>query len=366
MFTDHVPLVKVLMPPRETLMPELEAVLYGGQLAEGEYVYEFERNFAESFGLQGGLAMSSGTAAIHVALTVFGIGAGDHVISTSMTAEPTNTAILQAGARPVFADVNPLSGNLDPSSVERKIDSRTKAICVVHYAGYPAQMTELRAIADKHGLVLIEDCAHALGAISGGRPVGTIGDAAIFSFQAIKHMTTIDGGFLTLRNQELLSEARKLRWFGMTKGVPRTEVNIKVPGFKYNMTNVSACIGLHQLRDIRRYLERHIENGLYFDNAFRNSCNIDVPAYVVGDVPSYWIYTLLSDASKKIADALNEQGIMASKLHRPNHFHDAFKCDAGDLDNLDKFYGRLLHIPCGWWLTNDQRERIVEIVKQAS
>ncbi|MDB6047255.1 MAG: UDP-4-amino-4-deoxy-L-arabinose--oxoglutarate aminotransferase, partial [Pseudomonas sp.] len=194
-----IPLVKVAMPSRDRLMPALESVLYSGMIAEGEFVYQFEKRFSEQFKLKNVLATSSGTAALHLAFLLSGVMPGDEVITTSMTAEPTNTTILQVGAKPVFADVDATTGNLFPASVEALITTNTKAICVVHYAGYPASLKELRNIADRYSLSLIEDCAHALGAEYDDQPIGSIGDYAIFSFQAIKHMTTVDGGMLVIK-----------------------------------------------------------------------------------------------------------------------------------------------------------------------
>lgn len=361
-----IPLVKVRMPPAEQLMPALERVLYGGMIAEGEEVYAFEREFAEVFGLPSALAMSSGTGALHVAFLTCGVKAGDEVITTAMTAEPTNTTILQIGARPVFADVEPDTGNLAPAAVERAITPATRAICVVHYAGYPADMAALRAIADRHGIALIEDCAHALGARIDGAPVGTIGDAAIFSLQAIKHMTSVDGGMLTLRDAGKLDLARRLRWFGLRKGVPRTEVDITVPGFKYNMTNVAAVIGRHQLPTIGEAIARHIENGRYYDSAFAQIAGA-APAHVAaGSEPSYWLYALLCDDAAAVEAALVAAGVTASKLHRPNHLHSALAPYAGPMPGLDRFYDRLLHLPCGWWVSDADRERIVTVVKQVA
>jgi len=354
-----LPLVKVAMPPRERLMPALEAVLYSGMIAEGEYVYQFESRFAEHFGLPSAVATSSGTAALHIAFLLAGVGPGDQVVTTSMTAEPTNTSILQVGATPVFADIDPTTGNLSPASVESNIGTRTKAICVVHYAGYPAEMDALRRIADRRGIVLVEDCAHALGAKFADRPIGSIGDASIFSFQAIKHMTTVDGGVLGLKDTALLPEAKRLRWFGLTKGVPRTEVDITRLGFKYNMNNVAAVIGLQQLVGIDTLLSQHIENGRYFDKMLAKIPGL-MPAQVIdGSEPSYWLYSLLSENSDDVERRLATIGVVASKLHRPNHLHTVFRPYAGDLPGVKDFYRRLTHIPCGWWISPEDRERIV-------
>lgn len=359
-----LPIVKVRMPPAEELMPSLETVLYGGMLAEGEQVYEFERRFAEQFGLPHALGFSSGTGALHVALLSCGVVPGDEVITTSMTAEPTNTTILQTGAVPVFADVDPATGNLNPQAVEASIGPRTRAILVVHYAGYVADLTALRAIADRQGIALIEDCAHALGAHWQGQGVGTIGDAAIFSFQAIKHMTTIDGGALVLRDAAAIPEARKLRWFGMAKGVARTEVDIVRVGFKYNMSNVAGAIGLCQLDGIDAAIARHKANGQFFDDALATIPGLTPAPTLAGSEPSYWIYTLLADDSDAVERCLAGVGVSASKLHRPNHYHSVFAPYRRPLPGLDAFYQRLVHIPCGWWVGDAERDLIVDALRR--
>ncbi|AMW84962.1 UDP-4-amino-4-deoxy-L-arabinose--oxoglutarate aminotransferase [Pseudomonas yamanorum] len=359
-----IPLVKVAMPRREILMPALESVLYSGMISEGEYVYRFEDVFAETFKLKNVLATSSGTAALHLSMILSGVKAGDEVITTSMTAEPTNTTILQMGATPVFADVERDTGNLCPDAVEAAVTSKTKAICVVHYAGYPARLKELREIADRHNLSLIEDCAHALGAEYSGLPIGTVGDYAIFSFQAIKHMTTIDGGMLMMKDPSQMGDARKLRWFGLAKGVPRTEVDITTVGYKYNMHNVAAVIGLKQIETISPLLKKHQDNGRFFDEALKEIPGLcPAPVHSAAN-PAYWLYTLLSDDSSEVEKLLAASGVMASKLHRPNHFHSVFRPFAGAMPGLDDFYKRLIHIPCGWWVSVEDRERIVDVLKR--
>ncbi|QWD04227.1 DegT/DnrJ/EryC1/StrS family aminotransferase [Polynucleobacter paneuropaeus] len=361
---DQTPLVKVYMPPREELMPALEDILYSGMLAEGEVVYEFERKFSEKFKINHTLAFSSGTACLHTALLLSNVKVGDEVISTPMTAEPTNTSILYCGAKVVWADIDPISGNLDPASVESSITPKTKAIIVVHYGGYPARLKELRAIADKYGVPLIEDCAHALGATYDGNAVGSVGDFSIFSFQAIKHMTTIDGGVLVLKNSDQLDAAKKIRWFGMLKGVPRTEVDINSIGYKYNMNNVMASIGLVQLGSISNILDKHISNGKYYDQSISNIQGLNFAKVDQTSQSSYWLYTLLSEYSSDLEKALNSRGVQASKLHRPNNKHSIFFDSKKNLPGLDKFYKQLLHIPCGWWVSDSKREEIISILKQ--
>ena len=347
-------------------MPALEQVLYSGHVAEGPKVQEFEARFAAQFGLSNPVATSSGSAALHLALLLAGVQPGDEVISTAMTAEPTNTVILQTGAVPVFADVDTAHGNLSPAAVKQAITPKTRAIVVVHYAGYPADMAALQALARQHGLKLIEDCAHALGAQAAGRPVGTWGDYALFSFQAIKHLTTVDGGMLTLADAAQLALARQLRWFGLTRGVPRTEVNIQTPGFKYNMNSVTATFGLLQLDEIDMRIQAHIANAEFYNARFAAAAHVRPAAFLPGDRPSYWLYTLLCEDSGRVERHLNAHGVTASKLHRPNHYHSVFQPTRHPLSGTETFYERLLHIPCGWWLAPGERERIAELVMEAA
>lgn len=357
-----LPLVKVGLPEPSILMPQLEKILYSGMIAEGEPVYQFEEIFKEKFGLKYALSMSSGTAALHAALVLSGVKNGDEVITTSMTAEPTNTSILQAGGIPVFADVDKQNGNISAESIVDKITEKTKAILVVHYAGYPVNLNNIRKIADKHGLKLIEDCAHALGAKYNQQMIGTIGDFGVFSFQAIKHMTTIDGGFLCMKNETDILKAKKFRWFGMEKGIPRPEVDITELGYKYNMQNVSATIGIEQLKIIQNRIDRHIENGQFFNDKLTSVAGVKPAVFDCLSEPSYWLYTLLCDDADDVISKLLEKGIMASKLHRPNHLHTIFYKETTKLPDLDVFYKKLVHIPCGWWVTDADRDNIFNIL----
>ncbi len=207
----EVPLFKVFLPPEQELIPRLRDVFYSGQISEGEPVYEFERRFAAFTCLPNVLSFYSGTAALHTALILAGVQLGDDVITTAMTAEPTNMAIRHAGGRIVWADVDPQNGNLTAASIAERITPRVKAIVVVHYGGIPAPMRGIRAVAQAAGIPVIEDAAHALGARYGGQAIGSESEYTMFSLQAIKHMTTVDGGMLACRHSGDLPVGRKLR-----------------------------------------------------------------------------------------------------------------------------------------------------------
>jgi len=355
-----IPLFKVFLPPEEALLPRLRDVLYGGQISEGQPVYDFERRFGDFVELPHVLSFYSGTAALHTALILAGVKPGDEVISTAMTAEPTNMAIRHARARVVWADVDPRSGNLAPAAISARLTERTKAIVVVHYGGIPAPMRAIREIARVRGIPVIEDAAHALGARYEGRPIGDESEYTMFSLQAIKHMTTVDGGMLACRNPDDLPRGRKVRWFGIDRQTPRTEVDVDVVGYKYHMNNVNATIGLVQLDFIGSVIARHVANGRYFDGQLRGISGLELCMGDEAAEPSYWFYTVLADRRDDLSRYLTEHGIGNSLAHRRNDLHSVFADSRCELPGLDAFYSRMLHIPCGWWVSDDDREFIVD------
>ena len=360
----QIPLFKVHMAPRKALLPRLEAALYSGQISEGAPVAEFEVCFGRFIDAPHCLAFCSGTAALHTALLLAGVKPGDQVISTAMTAEPTNLAILHAGATPIWADVDPQNGTLTAASIASCLSDRTRAIVVVHYGGIPAELAAINALASQHGIPVIEDAAHALGARYDGRLLGVHSDFVMFSLQAIKHLTTIDGGMLSCRDPAHLPRGRRLRWFGIDRAAPRTEVDITEMGFKYNMNNVTATIGQVQLDYIAPILARHIDNGRYFDQALANIAGLELCQWDRAAEPSYWFYTVLTDQPSALARHLDAHGIASSQAHRRNDLHSVFSDRRRELPGLDHFYARMLHIPCGWWVDDAARESMVEIIKR--
>ncbi|HON19148.1 MAG TPA: DegT/DnrJ/EryC1/StrS family aminotransferase [Salinivirgaceae bacterium] len=359
-----IPLVKPFMPPKDMLMPRLEAILYSGYIAEGEATLKFEETFGQLIKNPLCLSTNSGTAALHIALLLTGAGPGTEVISTALTAEPTNTTIALTGAKVVFADVNPRNGLIDPKSIEEKITEKTKAICVVHYAGMVCDLEKISAISKKYNIPVIEDAAHAFYAKWHNSFIGNISPYTIFSFQAIKHITTVDGGMLCLNNGEEYTRARKLRWFGLDKKIPRLENNITEPGYKYHMNNVNATIGLTQLEHLTTNVFRYIENGKYFDQTLRNIPGLTLVEYSPNSEPSYWLYTVLVENREGFIQKLREHGIESSILHLRNDRHEIFKKNMNyQLPNLDYFYNHFVHIPCGWWVDESSREMIAETIK---
>ncbi|AMO21153.1 DegT/DnrJ/EryC1/StrS family aminotransferase [Flavobacterium columnare] len=359
-----IPIVKPFISNPEELMPAIQETLYSGYIAEGEKVYEFEKLFSDYINNPLSLSLNSGTAALHIALLLAGVGVGDEVISTVLTAEPTNVAIKLVGAKVVWADVQTNTGLLDPKSVREKITPRTKAIILVHYAGMVCDMNEFVKISNEFNIPIIEDAAHALGAKYNGLPIGCHSDYTIFSLQAIKHLTTIDGGILSLKSKENYDKGKLLRWFGLNKNKARLENDITVPGYKYHMNNVNATIGIVQMKHVEQVVGKYITNGKYFDQELKNILGIELLDYNPNTEPSYWLYTLKVENRKGFIKKLAENNIMASELHLRNDRHSLFNESKVSLPVFDEFYKKMVHIPCGWWLTDADKNKIVEVIRQ--
>jgi len=357
-------LVKPYIAPREEMMPELEKILYSGYIAMGEAVDEFEEKFGVYIENPNVLSLNSGTAALHIALLLLGIGPGHEVISTAMTAEPTNTTIAITGAKIVWADVDIKTGLLDPKSVREKITENTKAIMLVHYAGMVCDMDEFDKISREYNIPIIEDAAHALGSKYNGKMVGSNSSYTCYSFQAIKHMTTVDGGAISFKDRSDVSAARKLRWFGLDKKVSRLENNINRAGYKYGMNNVNATIGSVQLQHVNEIIGAHVKNGKYYDAALANVSGVTLIPYYPNTEPSYWLYTMKVEDRDNFCKMMESYGVAASPLHHRSDTHNVFKDSMCELPALDKFYTEFVHIPCGWWVSDEDREHIVDVIKR--
>lgn len=358
-----IPLIKPFIPPPQKLMPRLEEILYSGYIAEGEATAEFENKLSDLIGNPYCLTVNSGTAALHIALTLIGVKEGDEVISTALTAEPTNTTIALTGAKVVFADVDIDTGLISPESIEANITEKTKAIMVVHYAGMVCDMHRINALSEQYNIPVIEDAAHAFMSHFNGEYIGNNSPYTCFSFQAIKHLTTVDGGLLCLKNEEEYHRARKMRWFGLDKKVSRLESNITKAGFKYHMNNVNATIGLVQLECLEENVAKYIENGKYYDDALKNVPGITLIPYYKDTEPSYWLYTLKVERRDDFIEMLKQNDVAASPLHLRNDRHSVFNAQPGKTSALDIFYEQFIHIPCGWWVTETDRNKIVELIK---
>lgn len=359
-----IPLFNVYMPP--AVMAPLERTLLSGYIGEGPRVQEFEQGLAQWVGSPRVAAVNSGTAAIHLALRLAGVRDGDEVITTPMTCVATNQPILHVGARVVWADVNPATGNMCPEDLQRRITRQTKAIMMLHWGGMPCDLDRIHAIAAEHNIRVIEDACHAFGAQYNGAPIGSHSDFVCFSFQAVKVLTTGDGGALVCRSPADDERARRLRWYGLDRQMERGEAflqqDLHEPGYKYHMNDVNATIGLEQLRHVAANLAAARENADAYDAAFASLRHVRLLCRDTKGKSSRWLYTLLVRDRTRFMEYMGSHGIAAASVHARNDRYHIFKMSQTHLPGVDVFDEQHVCIPVGWWVTSDDRERIISAI----
>lgn len=343
--------------------------LESGWLSEGELVKRFEAKLSGMLGIMNPVALNSGTSALHLALVIAGAGRGDEVIVPPQTFIATGLAVIMAGAKPVFADIQSSTGNIDPRSIEEKITGKTKAIIPVHWGGYPCDMDEINSIARKHGLRVIEDAAHALGAIYKKSPVGSISRFTAFSFQAIKHLTTGDGGALSCLNAKDHERARALRWFGIDRArskpsiLGEREYDIKECGYKYHMNDLAAAVGLGNIESLKKNLARRRQTALRYRRAFKDVAGLKLLDYKEDRVGSCWIFTMLVDDRRDFITALKSRGVPASVVHLRIDRNSVFGKKTPKLYGQEEFDRRQVSIPVHEKLSDEDIGRIIRSVK---
>jgi len=341
----------------------VQRVLEGRWIGQGPQVDIFENRFEKRFG--GGetwaVSCSSGTAALHLAYLLAGIGPGDEVICPVFTCTATNLPALYIGATPIFCDVDPTSMNIDLDSVRSKISSKTRAIVFVDYGGAPANLHQLKELAEEFQIPLIEDAAHALGAVYDGKPIGSISDFTVFSFQAIKHITTGDGGMLMVRNAEKYREAKRLRWFGIDRekkfrGV--WENGITEIGYKYHMNDIAAAIGNCGLDEFDEKLQHRKVLLKKYGELLRGINAVEQVSYPFSDGHAAWLHTILVPDAINLRDYLYRRGIETGQVHFRNDRYAIFGGRRTDLPNMDEIENKYLVLP----LHNQLTTRDIEIV----
>jgi len=317
---------------------EVVDTLKSSWLTTGPKVQQFQARLAEYVGAPHGVAVNSATAGLHLVLAALGIGPEDEVITTPMTFCATTEVIEYQRATPVFVDITRDTHNLDPALVERAITPRTKVLLPVHFAGHPCAMDELMEIARRHNLFVLEDAAHAIGALYNGKPVGGIGDATVFSFYATKNLTTGEGGMITCHNEALAQRMQSLSLHGINRDAWKrysTEGNwyyeVQSLGYKYNMTDIAAALGLRQLQTLWRSNIRRRRIAARYDAAFAGLPEV-TPLVVRPEVQTaahlYVIkldLELLSIDRAAFIEALREEGICTSVHFIPVHLHPYYR-----------------------------------------
>jgi len=370
----------------EEEIAEVVDTLRSGWVTTGPKARLFEQAFVDYLGdpsLQA-IAVNSATAGLHLALEALGIGPGDEVITTTHTFTATAEVVRYLGADVKLVDIDPATLNIDPVAIEAAITPRTKALMPVHYAGLSVDMDAIHAIAQKHGLKVVEDAAHALPTTWKGQRIGTLhSDAMVFSFYANKTMTTGEGGMLVTRDAALAARAKVMRLHGInrdafdrfTAKVPSWYYEIVAPGFKYNLTDIAAAMGLHQLKRLPGFQTRREQIAARYDEALADLPLILPPRPVhAGDLHSWHLYVVrLSDAAQihrdQLIDSLFADGIGVSVHYIPLHLHpywkERYELKPEQFPHSQKAYERMVTLPLYTRMTDDDVERVISAVRKA-
>jgi dTDP-4-amino-4,6-dideoxygalactose transaminase len=357
---------------------EVVDTLSSDWITTGPKTKRFESEFAAFLGAESALALNSCTAGLHLALVVLGIGSGDEVITTPMTFCSTVNVIEHVGAKPVLVDVEPDTLNIAPSLIEKAITPKTRAIMPVHYAGHPCEMDVIMNIAREHQLFVIEDAAHALSAHYKGKLVGTMGDLTAFSFYATKNLTTAEGGMLT-GNQDLIDKARALSLHGMNRDAWKRYdkggswyYEVDAPGFKYNMTDIQASIGLQQLKKLAGFQKRRHEIVKRYNEAFAASPCSQIPVHRPDVEHACHLYTLrlnletLKVDRDQFIEEMKERNIGTSVHFIPIHLHPYYRRKYGyqpdDFPTAYSNFQRLISLPLYPRMTDQDVDDVIEAV----
>jgi len=361
----NIPIFKVAMNPK--VDDELLRVIHSGWIGQGNLVNEFENELKNVFSNDNVLTLSAGTHGLTIALRLAGVGVGDEVIATPLTCTATNMPIMMQGANIVWADVG-RDLNIDPESIKSCITDKTKAIMFVHWGGYPCDMEEIKEIAGD--IPIIEDCAHAYGSTYKGHNIGdcSFSDYAMFSFQAIKHLTSIDGGALCVKSLADYKKGKLLRWYGIDRESPRTDFRCEEDiidwGYKFHMNDVCATVGMYNIEVAERNIAKAISNAGYFESELSGLNGIELPQTKTDRLSSYWLFTMLVENRSDFTHMMGSKGISVSRVHERNDKHTCFAKFKKDLPGLESIIDKMICIPCGWWVTKEDREYIVDCIKQ--
>ena len=373
----------------EEEISEVVETLRSGWLTTGPRTARFEREFKTYVGTQHALAVNSGTAALHLPLAALGIGRGDEVITTPLTFCATVNVIMQVGATPVLADVG-TDGNISPESIAERIGSKTRAVIPVHLGGLPCEMDSIGALAREHGLHVVEDAAHALGARYRGRPIGSTesdpeaaSDAVAFSFYATKNATTGEGGMVTSHVEAVAEQMRALSLHGIDKDIWRREnddrswyYEVQSCGFKYNLSDLQSAVGIHQLRKLEGFIETRTRCAAFYNRLLSDLEEIELPPDRESCRHAWQLYAIRLRLEKlkinrdDFIRALEQRNIGCSVHFIPIPLHPYFAPFAGDARNQCprsmELYPRLVSLPLYPEMTEEQVEYVAASVREVA
>jgi len=354
--------------------------LKSSYLTCGPQIDEFEKRVAEYVGAKYAVAVNSGTAALHSACFAAGINVGDEVITTPITFAASANCVLYMGGNPVFADIQPETYNIDPFEIEKMITPKTKAIIPVDFTGEPVNLDAIADIAKRHGLIVIEDAAHALGAEYRGKRIGSISDMTIFSFHPVKHITTGEGGMITTNNPEYYEKLRAFRTHGITRNEDKLTMNegpwyyeMQDLGYNYRITDIQASLGITQLSKLQEFLKRRREIISIYNNEFSKIDGIKIKKQIEGVSSAGHLYILnlepekLGGDRKQIFEALKAEGIGVNVHYIPVYLHPYYKklgFKKGLCPEAEKLYENIISIPLFYSMTDEDINDVVNAVKK--
>ena len=388
-----IDLFRVFMAP--TAADEVAKVLNSGYIGQGPKVEEFEKELRQFFNMDYVSTLNSGTAGLHLALHLLkkpaknvktyhgvisvdsnwpGLEPGDEVLATPMTCTASNWPILANGLNIKWVDIDPTTLNMDLDDLARKITPKTKVIMLVHWGGYPNDLDKIKKIQNDAYLrfgfkpAVIEDGAHSFGSEYKGKKIGNHGNLTMFSLQAIKHITSIDGGLLLSPHKELHRRGKLLRWYGIDRDGDRKdfrcEADVEEWGFKFHMNDVCATVGMENLKHFDEIIGKHRSNANFYDTHLTDVSGVELLKREEGHNSAFWIYSMLVDNRDGFYKWMDECGISVSQVHERNDKHTCVQEYKTALPSLDKTIGKMVSIPVGWWVTDEQREYIVDCIKK--
>ncbi len=345
-------------------------VLSSGWLGLGPKTLAFEKAFAEYVDAPFCVGVNSCTAALHLGLHLLNLSPGSEVITTPLTFVSANHAILYEGLTPVFADIQPETGNLDVGSVAERTTDQTGAIMLMHYGGYPCDLDEFYTLSRERRIPIIEDCAHACGATYKGKRIGSHGDIHAFSFQAVKNLSMGDGGALTIRSKEHDARLRNLRWLGIDRSTfERTghdeydwAYDVTEVGFRYPMNDILAAIGLAQLSRLDEENARRVEVAAKYREWLSNVPGVELLQYLDDRTSSYHLFCILAEGRDALVNKLQSAGVDVGVHYRRNDQYPMY--EEQDLPNTEYFWQRVISLPMHVALMDEQIEYVTDVIRK--
>jgi len=369
------------------VMEKLAPVIHSGFITQGPKVEELEQQLSTFLETEYLLMLNSATSGLTLALRLLMEADGeewpgfdkktDVVLTPALTCFATTASILAHDVKIGWLDVDPTTANISLEDLRKKLNAYTKVVYIVHWGGYPVDLDRLKELQEEHHrkygyrFRIVEDCAHAFGATYKGQKLGSHGNICVFSLQAIKHLTTGDGGIITLPNKDLYERAKLLRWFGIDRDKRnynrkdfRLENDIVEAGYKFHMNDINATIGLANLPHIPELLAKNRAHCAFLRRELSGVPGVSLLENKQDRESACWLFTLRVTRKADFIEKMKEAGIATSQVHNRNDINSCvseFKCD---LPNLDEFEKELICIPCGWWLSSEELQYIVDTIRQ--